>query len=123
MVNPNLKEISWFRPDCHEMTDEDWNNPDNRCLGILLAGDAIDEWDERGNPIRDDTMLVLFNAGERLTFHLPNFRYEGEWEAMLDTSDLAGRRQHSRHRPCDAYEMEAFSLALFCFRVTQKEED
>jgi isoamylase len=123
MVNPNLKEISWFRPDCHEMTDGDWNNPDNRCLGMLLAGDAIDEWDERGNSIRDDTMLVLFNAGERLTFRLPNFRYEGEWEAMLDTRALTVRRHYSRYKPCSDYEMEAFSLALFCFRMTQKEED
>ena len=46
------------------MTDETWNSPDVRCLGVRLNGDAIDEVDERGERIVGDTLLLLLNAGE-----------------------------------------------------------
>jgi glycogen operon protein len=43
-----------------------------RCLGVRLAGDAIDERDERGEPLSDDTLLVLMNAQEAsVPFTLP----------------------------------------------------
>jgi len=31
-------------------------------MGFRMAGDAIDETDEQGNAITDDTLLVLLNA-------------------------------------------------------------
>ena len=38
----------------------------------MLVGDAIAEVDERGEPIRDDTLLILLNAGDAaVTFTLP----------------------------------------------------
>ena len=33
-------------------------------LGVMLVSDAIPEVDERGEPVRDDTLLILLNAGE-----------------------------------------------------------
>ena len=42
-----VKDLAWFRPDGEEMTDEDWN-VFTRCLGLRLAGDAIDEVDADG---------------------------------------------------------------------------
>ena len=33
-----------------------------RGLGVYLAGDALDEVDARGRPVRDDNFLLLFNA-------------------------------------------------------------
>ncbi len=38
------------------MTDETWNSPDVRCVGVRLNGDAIDEIDERGERIVGDTL-------------------------------------------------------------------
>ena len=58
----HIKDLMWFRPDGHEMTDEDWQTWFARGLGIRLAGDAIDEVDARGNRIVDDTFLLLLNA-------------------------------------------------------------
>src|SRR6185436_2983454 len=40
-----IKDIAWFRPDGHEMTDEDWNTGYARSLAVRLAGDAIEEMD------------------------------------------------------------------------------
>ena len=32
----------WFNPGGNEMTDDEWNSPFVRCLGMLLSGDTID---------------------------------------------------------------------------------
>lgn len=52
MRDPNLKDVGWFRPDGKEMTPGDWNFY-AKSFGMLLVGDAIDELDERGNPVMD----------------------------------------------------------------------
>jgi pullulanase/glycogen debranching enzyme len=57
-----VKDLAWFRPDGKEMTEEDWRDPQARCIGLRLAGDAIDEVDARGERIVDDTFLLLLNA-------------------------------------------------------------
>ena len=45
-----VKDLTWFRPDGQEMTDAGLAEPPGtRVLGLRLAGDAIDEVDDRGN--------------------------------------------------------------------------
>ena len=51
------KDLSWFRPDGKELTEDDWGNGQMRCLGLRLAGDAIEEVDDMGEPIVGDTFL------------------------------------------------------------------
>jgi glycogen operon protein len=73
-----VKDLAWFRPDGKEMTDEDWNNPLVRCLGLRLAGDAMEEVDARGNRVVDDTLLILLNAHhESVAFIPPAHRARG----------------------------------------------
>src|SRR5262249_56276350 len=57
-----VKDLAWFRRNGREMSDDDWANGLTRCLGLRLSGDAIDEVDAAGQPIRDDTLLLLLNA-------------------------------------------------------------
>jgi glycogen operon protein len=112
-----VKDLAWFRPDGKEMTDEDWNNPQARCLGIRLAGDAIDEVDARGNRIIDDTLLILLNANyEPIPFILPAHRSKVRWELVLDTREPTGipKQRPKPMRGGTPYELEARSLALLC---------
>ena len=44
------------------MTDEAWNAPFVRSLGVLMVGNAIDDVDERGRLVSGDTLLILLNA-------------------------------------------------------------
>jgi len=84
----DIKDISFFEPSGKEMTDEAWNTDFVKCLGVRLAGDIINETDERGEPIRGDTLLLLLNAHwEELQFTLPATRVEHVWESMVDTRD------------------------------------
>src|SRR5207249_1271301 len=81
-----VKDLSWFRPDGHEMADEDWANGHTRCLGLRLSGDGIDEVDAQGQPIVDDTLLVMLNAHhEPVAFVPPAHRARVRWEPVLDT--------------------------------------
>jgi glycogen operon protein len=85
--NEDVTDIIWLDADGKEMTDATWNAPHARCLGAMLVGDAIAEVDERGEPIHDDTLLVLLNAGETaVTFVLPSIQLGQAWELVLDTN-------------------------------------
>ena len=88
-----LKDLAWIRPDGEEMTDEDWSDPSNHVLGMLIHGRATNEVDERGRPILGDTLLVLLNGGARsLPFALPEVEATGVWEEAVNTARPDGAR-------------------------------
>jgi isoamylase len=82
-----VKDISWYEPSGHEMRDETWNNPAVSALSVRLAGDAIDEVDEKGRSIVGDCVLILMNAGrEPVPFSVPSPR-QGAWKAAATTGE------------------------------------
>ena len=86
----DVKDIMWFNPGGTEMNDEEWNAGFVRCLGMLLSGKAIDVRDEQGEPIVDDTFLVLFNAHHGTQkFVLPG-RVDVHWGLLVDTCEDTG---------------------------------
>jgi glycogen operon protein len=112
-----VKDLAWFRPDGREMSDDDWANGLTRCLGLRLSGDAIDEVDADGQPIRDDTLLLLLNAHhEPVAFVLPAHRPHVRWEPVLDTRVADGTPHGRARRGGDAYELDGRSLALLRLR-------
>jgi glycogen operon protein len=111
-----VKDLSWFRPDGKEMTQEEWTNGFTRCLGLRLAGDAIEEVDQAGHPIRDDTFLLLLNAHhEPIDFVLPAHRARLRWDLVLDTRDWTIAA--SSFKVGDLLRLEARSLALLRLRA------
>ncbi len=111
-----VKDLTWFRADGREMAEEDWHDAESRCIGLRLAGDAIDEVDERGAPVVDDTLLILLSAHhEPINFTLPSHKPGVRWSLLLDTKEPAGRRRGSASLPGDVpYLLEPHTLALFC---------
>ena len=109
-----VKDLAWFRPDGKEMSDEDWNNPEGRCFGLRLAGDAIEELDDRGNRIVDDTLLILLNAHhEPVSFTLPAHRRKMRWQVVFDTFDpRLDRRKPHLMRGGEIYDLKDRSLAV-----------
>ncbi len=95
-------DVRWIRPDGHEMAPEDWGNPQNRTIGMLIFGSAADEVDSRGRNVRGDTVLLLFNAGNRSrSYQLPDTGVPGTWEERFNTAlafdaAQAGRRVERR---------------------------
>jgi isoamylase len=85
-----IRDVMWFNPGGNQMTEEEWTSPFVRCLGMLLSGDATDVHNFEGEPVRDDTFLLLINAHyEPIAFVLPGQEHL-EWQLILDTSDEAG---------------------------------
>ena len=85
-----IKDVMWFNPGGNEMSDEEWTSPFVRCLGMLLSGDTIDVLTFEGQPVRDQTFLLLMNAHyEPIDFVLPGSE-KLEWELLLDTTEENG---------------------------------
>jgi isoamylase len=83
----DVKDVTWLRPDGREMTDEEWNSGFVKAFGMCLAGEALEEWDEQGRQVADDTFLLLLNAdGASMLFTLPQYCETDEWEVVLDTN-------------------------------------
>jgi glycogen operon protein len=112
-IYSDLKDLTWIRPDGREMTGTDWQNPGTRAFALRLAGDTIEEVDERGERIVDDTLLILVNGfWEPLSFVLPAHKSGVRWEPLLDTSAARPPRRRTL-RGGQTYDMEPRSLAVF----------
>ena len=112
-----VKDVSWFRPDGKEMTEEEWHNGVTRSLGLRFAGDAIEEVDAEGQPIVGDTFLMLVNAHhEPVSFVLPAHRARVRWELLLDTRAWDVGKRERTFRVGDQYVLEGRSLALLQLR-------
>jgi glycogen operon protein len=109
-----VKDLAWFRPDGKEMRQQEWEAGFIRCLGLRLAGDAIEESDAQGDRVEGETLLLLLNAHhERVPFTLPSHRSSVRWERVLDTAEPAMDPGRNIYKGGDRYEMELRSLALF----------
>ena len=54
----------WFRPDGRRMTQADWRRGDAYILGVFLNGREIPTPAPDGEPVVDDSFLLLFNSWE-----------------------------------------------------------
>jgi isoamylase len=85
-----IRDVMWFNPGGNQMSEEEWASPFVRCVGMLLSGDTNDVLTFEGEPVRDDTFLLLINAHyETVPFVLPG-RENLEWQLILDTTDPNG---------------------------------
>jgi glycogen operon protein len=83
-----LPDVWWFRPDGRRMTQRDWQRGDAHTLGVFLNGREIPSQTPRGEPVVDDSFLLLFNAYfEPVTFTLPTRRFGSRWLVELATYD------------------------------------
>ena len=115
-----VKDLSWLRPDGSEMTDEEWGNWHSRCLGLQLAGDAIEEMDDEGLPVRDETFLLLLNAhDEAVPFVLPKHEPHLEWELCLDTRDWEPVPDGRLFKGGEPYPLEGQTLAVLRQRAKE----
>ncbi|HLE93936.1 MAG TPA: hypothetical protein VI543_05055, partial [Sulfuricaulis sp.] len=109
----DIKDIAWLKPDGTEMTDEEWQQSFARCLGLFLAGAGLDEFDDRGHPIKDVNFLLLLNAHhDEIGFVLPAYHPGMLWKAELDTSRDAGLGRDGTYEGTHVYPLQGRSLVL-----------
>ena len=83
-----LPDVWWFRADGRRMTRRDWTATDGHTLGVFLNGDELAEETADGQPIEDDSFLLLFNAYyENVDMRLPNQSFGRWWDLEFTTAD------------------------------------
>ena len=105
-----VKDLAWFKPDGKEMTDDDWNNGFARCLGLRLAGDAIEEvLGAEGGGLRPDVLAE--GPGERLPRRAARDAVEGRRQVRepegFEERGRASSALPRRRRTRDAEQLDA----------------
>ena len=112
VANDGTREIIWLNPEGREMTEAEWGVPFARCLGLYLAGAAIERRDRRGRLVTDNNFVLLCNAHhEPIPFQLPAPLAEKVWWTVLDA---AAGEPFSQQRIAQGvpYPLQGRSLAL-----------
>ncbi len=85
-TGPALPDIAWFTDQGDEMTDEHWSSALSRSLQVFLNGHGMTVPNERGEPIIDDTFLIIFHADpEDRNITLPGEIWGHTWRRVMDT--------------------------------------
>ncbi len=87
LFGSGVRDIVWLQPDGAEMGEQAWQYDQARALAVFLSGEGLNDVDARGRELRDDSFVLLFNAGaEAVPFTLPGDLGLGRGELMLDTA-------------------------------------
>jgi isoamylase len=106
-----LADIGWFKPDGHEMSEGDWQSGFARSIAVFLNGEAVPTQGPRGEPVRDDSFLLLFNSHhEALDFAVPDLGRQ--WITDLDTAVHASDRGGSDQPVGESVAVEARSVKV-----------
>jgi isoamylase len=113
-----LRDLAWFTAEGREMTEADWYAP-TATLGMYLSGRDIPQRDERGEPVTDDSFLVVLHADpEPGRFTVPGPPWAAAYELLVDTSrEDQAEPPGTRHSAGEPYAVPARSVLLF--RVLQ----
>ena len=86
LMGSGAPDVWWFRPDGRRMTQADWRRGDAHTLGVFLNGREIGTPSPTGEPVSDDSFLMLFNAWDGpIAFTLPPRRFGRRWALALST--------------------------------------
>ncbi|WP_110174502.1 glycogen debranching protein GlgX [Luteitalea pratensis] len=111
-----VKDLAWFDPSGVEMSDAMWSAPHVRCLGMRLSGVAMDEVNDRGEPIVDDTLLVLLNAATTpVSFKLPKLSTGLAWTRLFDTGI-----EHQPVAPAERGKYPVAGLSVVLLRADER---
>jgi glycogen operon protein len=107
------------------MSNDAWNAPYVRCLGVQIAGGKIDV-DEYGDPIVGDCLLILYNADHavEIPFTLPVIETGEPWTRLLDTAlDAAANDDEEAAKMTESvYKLQPCSMVVFSSPVPPEEE-
>ncbi len=111
--NPDfdVKDVHWLTPEAVDMTDEQWNDANARCIGMLLDGRSQATGVKR--PSMDATALLVLNAyHEVVPFCLPEVVGGSRWRRLLDTNTPEAEGQLTLQTG-EEYQVAGRSVVLF----------
>ena len=107
------QDLVWLRSNGQEMKDPNWRNRSLLSIGMLLNGEMIPDRSQRGEPVRGDTLLLLFHAHhEPLGWKLPDEEWGREWAIELDSAQPAVAAGSRRCRAGEVLQLEPRSIVV-----------
>ena len=85
-----VKDINWINADASEMSEDAWTSGFAKVFGVMLCGDSLELRNYYYEEIRDDTLLIYFNAdGQDARIVFPG-KSHVRWRHVIDTADETG---------------------------------
>jgi len=87
--NDLVHDVAWIGTDGNPLSNDAWNTEWNRSLAVMLSGNTLQVTDEQGQPVIDDSFLIMVNAAhEGVEFTLPPTPNGGRWSHLIDTENI-----------------------------------
>lgn len=109
-----VRDIVWLNPSGREMTDDQWHHSFARGLGVYLAGNGLEEEDEKGRALVDHSFLLMVSAhSDIIPFTIPAVVPVRQWRLVLDTSHgTGGAKRDYIYQAGESYSLQGYSLVL-----------
>ncbi|HSU18571.1 MAG TPA: glycogen debranching protein GlgX, partial [Acidobacteriaceae bacterium] len=84
-----VRDVGWFGVDGQELSDEVWNEGWSKSIAVMFNGKTMGVTDEDGEPVIDDSFLVIVNASDQgVEYTLPEPPNKTPWRQVLDTENF-----------------------------------
>jgi isoamylase len=110
-----VQDVAWIRPDGSLMREEDWNNQDLHCFGMMIDGRA----QPTGIKLKgkEATLMIILNGHhDIINFTLPECAGGRQWLRMIDTN-LPNDTEDVIFNAGDNYQVTGRSLLLFTLKL------
>jgi glycogen operon protein len=109
-----VRDVTWINPNGQQMSQQDWQDGNMRCFGMILDGRAqATGVRQRG---QDATMLVVMNAfHDMVDVILPECAGGTEWRLLIDTN--IAEKEEGMFATGETYGVTARSLLLFALEA------
>src|SRR6266702_3092173 len=87
--NSIVRDIAWYGIDGKEMPESAWTTVWSRSLAVMFNGKTLQLSDPSGDPLEDDSFLILVNASHvGVEFKLPPVPNGAPWRLVMDTENI-----------------------------------
>ncbi|SAK63215.1 glycogen debranching protein GlgX [Caballeronia catudaia] len=109
-----VADVRWLGTTGDELTQEQWDDPNMRCFGLVIDGRAQATGIRK--PASDATLLLIVNAyHDVVDFTLPDIPGPDEWICLIDTNAPI-REELPEFGADDVYQVTGRSLLLFALQ-------
>jgi len=84
-----VMDVAWLNTDGNHVSDAVWHTDWNRAVGVLLNGQTLEVTDEKGQPVIDNSFLLIVNAAQDgVEFTLPPCISGAGWRQIISTENV-----------------------------------
>ena len=84
-----VHDVAWYGTDGNEVSDDVWTNAGDKTIAVVFNGKTLGVMDDEGNPVEDDSFLILVNASDNgVEYALPEPPNKTPWRQVLDTESI-----------------------------------